>query len=99
MPRQFIPAVEGVREALAHGSVGGYPVTDIHVVLFDGAYHDVDSSEQSFRTAASMAVRDALPKCSPVVLEPIVHVAVTVPDRTPRRSSSSLPASAGRYWA
>lgn len=80
VPRQFIPAVEkGVREALMHGSVGGYPVTDLHVVLFDGAYHDVDSSEQSFKTAAGMGVRDALPKCNPVVLEPIVRVRVTVP--------------------
>jgi elongation factor G len=80
VPRQFFPAVEkGVREALMHGSVGGFPVTDIHVVLFDGAYHDVDSSEQSFRTAAGMGVRDALPKTNPVVLEPIVRVQVTVP--------------------
>ncbi|HET9392337.1 MAG TPA: elongation factor G [Candidatus Rubrimentiphilum sp.] len=80
VPRQFFGAVEkGVREALMHGSVGGYPVTDVHVVLFDGAYHDVDSSEQAFKTAAGMGVRDALPKCNPVVLEPIVHVAVTVP--------------------
>jgi elongation factor G len=80
VPRQFIPAVEkGVREALMHGSIGGYPVTDLHVVLFDGAYHDVDSSEQSFKTAAGMAVRDALAKCNPVVLEPIVRVHVTVP--------------------
>jgi elongation factor G len=80
VPRQFIPAVEkGVREALMHGSVGGYPVTDLHVILFDGAYHDVDSSEQSFKTAAGMGVREALPKCNPVVLEPIVHVQVTVP--------------------
>ncbi len=80
VPRQFIPAVEkGVREALMHGSMGGYPVTDVHVTLFDGAYHDVDSSEQSFRTAAGMGVRDALPKCGPVVLEPIVRVSVTVP--------------------
>jgi elongation factor G len=79
VPRQFIPAVEkGVREALVHGT-SGYPVTDLHVVLFDGQYHDVDSSEQSFKTAASMGVRDALPKCNPVVLEPIVHVQVTVP--------------------
>jgi elongation factor G len=80
VPRQFFGAVEkGVREALMHGSVGGYPVTDLHVVLFDGAYHDVDSSEQAFKTAAGMGVRDAMPKCNPVVLEPIVHVAVTVP--------------------
>ena len=80
VPRQFFGAVEkGVREALMHGSVGGYPVTDLHIVLFDGAYHDVDSSEQAFKTAAGMGVRDAMPKCNPVVLEPIVHVAVTVP--------------------
>jgi elongation factor G len=80
VPRQFFPAVEkGVREALMHGSIGGYPVTDLHVILFDGAYHDVDSSEQSFKTAAGMGVREALPKCNPVVLEPIVNVRVTVP--------------------
>jgi elongation factor G len=79
VPRQFIPAVEkGVREALAHGA-SGYPVTDLHVTLFDGQYHDVDSSEQSFKTAAGMGVREALPKCNPVVLEPIAHVQVTVP--------------------
>ena len=79
VPRQFIPAVEkGVREALAHGP-GGNPVTDLHVTLYDGQYHDVDSSEQSFKTAAGMGVREALPKCNPVVLEPIAHVRVTVP--------------------
>ena len=79
VPRQFIPAVEkGVREALAHGP-NGHPITDLHVTLFDGQYHDVDSSEQSFKTAAGMGVRDALPKCHPVVLEPIVAVQVTVP--------------------
>ncbi|HTZ55939.1 MAG TPA: elongation factor G [Candidatus Acidoferrum sp.] len=79
VPRQFIPAVEkGVREALAHGP-NGYPVTDMHVTLFDGQYHDVDSSEQSFKTAAGMGVRDALPKCHPAVLEPISRVTVTVP--------------------
>ncbi len=79
VPRQFIPAVEkGVREALARGA-SGYPVTDLHVTLFDGQYHDVDSSEQSFKTAAGMGVREALPKCNPVVLEPIAYVRVTVP--------------------
>ncbi|HZY97201.1 MAG TPA: elongation factor G [Candidatus Cybelea sp.] len=79
VPRQFIPAVEkGVREALTHGP-SGYPVTDVHVTLYDGQYHDVDSSEQSFKTAAGMGVRDALPKCNPVVLEPIAHVEVIVP--------------------
>jgi elongation factor G len=79
VPRQFIPAVEkGVREALTHGP-SGHPVTDVHVTLYDGQYHDVDSSEQSFKTAAGMGVRDALPKCNPVVLEPIAHVEVIVP--------------------
>ena len=79
VPRQFIPAVEkGVREALLHGP-NGFPVTDLHVTLYDGQYHDVDSSEQSFRTAAGMGVRDALPKCHPTVLEPISRVTVTVP--------------------
>jgi len=79
VPRNFIPAVEkGVREALLHGP-SGYPVTDIHVTLYDGAYHDVDSSEQSFKTAAGMGVREALPKCQPTVLEPISRVSVTVP--------------------
>ena len=80
VPRQFFPAVEkGVREALQHGPVSGYPVTDLHVILFDGSYHSVDSSEQSFKTAGAMAIRDALPKCNPVVLEPIVRVQTTVP--------------------
>jgi elongation factor G len=79
VPKSFIPAVEkGVREALAHGP-NGFPVTDVHVTLFDGAYHDVDSSEQSFRTAAGIGVREALPKCQPAVLEPVSRVTVTVP--------------------
>jgi len=79
VPRQFIPAVEkGVREALLHGP-NGFPVTDLHVTLYDGQYHDVDSSEMSFKTAAGMGVREALPKCNPVMLEPIAHVRVIVP--------------------
>ncbi|MDQ2865386.1 MAG: elongation factor G [Candidatus Eremiobacteraeota bacterium] len=81
VPRHFIPAVEkGVREALMHGQ-NGHPVTDIHVTLYDGAYHDVDSSEQAFKTAAGMGVREALPKCHPTMLEPVSRVTVTVPIR------------------
>lgn len=80
VPRQFFPAVEkGVREAVLKGPVSGYPLTDIHVTLFDGSYHSVDSSEQSFKTAAAMGMRDGLPKCNPVVLEPIVRVQTRVP--------------------
>ncbi|MDP9017203.1 MAG: elongation factor G [Candidatus Eremiobacteraeota bacterium] len=79
VPRQFFPAVEkGVREALLKGP-HGYPITDLHVVLYDGSYHNVDSSEQSFKTAAAMGMRDGLPKCGPVVLEPIVRVQTRVP--------------------
>jgi elongation factor G len=81
VPRQFHPAVEkGVREALARGPIAGYPVVDVHVTLVDGTFHAVDSSEQSFRTAAGMAMRDGLPKCRPVLLEPIAYVEATVPD-------------------
>jgi elongation factor G len=83
VPRQFFPAVEkGVRDALAKGPVAGYPVVDLHVTLIDGAYHAVDSSEQSFKTAGSMAIREGLPKCGPVLLEPIVYVEAIVPDES-----------------
>lgn len=80
VPRQFFPAVEkGVREALLHGPVAGFPVVDVHVTLYDGAYHTVDSSEASFKTAASMGVREGLPKCGLVLLEPIVRVETFAP--------------------
>jgi elongation factor G len=81
VPRTFFPAVEkGVREALLHGPIARFPVVDLHVTLIDGQYHDVDSSEAAFKTAASMAIRDALPKCAPVLLEPLVSVEAIVPE-------------------
>jgi elongation factor G len=81
VPRTFFPAVEkGVREALLHGPVAKFEVVDLHVTLIDGQYHDVDSSEASFKTAASMAIREALPKCGPVLLEPLIHAEVVAPD-------------------
>ncbi|MDI9602313.1 MAG: elongation factor G [Armatimonadota bacterium] len=81
IPRQFIPAVEkGVVEAMAHGCLAGFPVVDVAVALFDGQYHNVDSSEFAFRRAASMAFRKGMETCSPVLLEPIVKIEVTVPD-------------------
>jgi elongation factor G len=80
VPRQFFPAVEkGVREALMRGP-SGYPVVDLHVTLYDGSFHAVDSSEASFRTAAGMAIRDALPRCGVTLLEPIVAIEVLVPE-------------------
>jgi len=97
VPRQFHPAVEkGVREALARGPIVGYPVVDLHVTLFDGTYHAVDSSEQSFRTAAGMAIRDGLPKCRPVLLEPIVYLEAIVPDESASTILGGLTAKRGQ---
>jgi elongation factor G len=81
IPGGFIPAVEkGVREAMDHGVVAGYPVKDVRVTLFDGSYHQVDSSEMAFKLAASHAMKDAMAAASPVLLEPIMTVTVAVPE-------------------
>ena len=79
VPRQYIPAVEaGVRDYLTSGPLG-FPVVDVSVTLTDGKHHAVDSSEQAFKTAGRMAMAEALPKCSPVLLEPICEVRISVP--------------------
>src|ERR1700676_5134225 len=97
VPRQFWPAVEkGVREALIQGPIAGYPVVDLHVMLVDGAYHSVDSSEQAFKTAAGMAIRDGLPKCNPVLLEPIVYVEAIVPEDSASAILGGLTAKRGQ---
>jgi elongation factor G len=81
IPREYIPAVEkGVREATENGPLAGYPVLDVKVTLFDGSYHDVDSSEIAFKIAGSMAFKEAARKANPVVLEPIMSVEVVVPE-------------------
>ncbi len=81
IPRNFIPAVEkGVRELLPHGILAGYPIVDVKVKLYDGTYHDVDSSEMSFKIAASLGFKKAFEMCKPVLLEPIMTITVTVPD-------------------
>jgi elongation factor G len=81
IPRQFIPAVEkGIQEAMEHGGVHGFPVVDVRVELYDGKYHSVDSSEMSFKTAGAIAFKEALAKAAPVVLEPISHLDVAVPE-------------------
>ncbi len=80
IPRQFIPAVEkGVQDAMGSGGHFGFPVVDVKVTCFDGKYHTVDSSEMSFKMAASLGFREALEKASPVLLEPISRLEVTVP--------------------
>jgi elongation factor G len=80
VPKQYIPAVEaGVREWMSHGPLG-FPVVDFAVNLSDGSYHDVDSSEMAFKTAARIAMTEGMPQCSPVLLEPIVAVDIHVPN-------------------
>ncbi|MBP6063624.1 MAG: elongation factor G [Fusobacteriaceae bacterium] len=81
IPREYIPAVEkGCREALEGGVVAGYPLVDVKVTLFDGSYHEVDSSEMAFKIAGSMALKQAAVKCKPVILEPVFKVEVITPE-------------------
>jgi elongation factor G len=81
IPKEFIkPIDEGIKEALLRGIIAGYPVVDVRVKLYDGSFHDVDSSEMAFKIAGSMAFQDASKKASPVLLEPIMKVEVVTPD-------------------
>ncbi|RUL54747.1 MULTISPECIES: elongation factor G [Lysinibacillus] len=81
VPREYIPAVEaGLRDSLDRGVIAGYPLIDIKAKLYDGSYHDVDSNEMAFKIAASMALKAAASKCSPVLLEPVMKVEVVIPE-------------------
>ncbi len=81
VPRQFIPSVErGLRDALSRGVLANQPIVDIKVALVDGKSHDVDSSEMAFRTAASMALREAVSRAGPILLEPVMRVEVVMPE-------------------
>ena len=81
VPREFIPAVDrGLQETLPNGVLAGFPVVDVKVTLFDGSYHDVDSNENAFKMAASMAFKDAMRKANPVLLEPMMAVEVETPE-------------------
>jgi len=82
IPQEFIPPVEkGVREAMDKGVVAGYPMTDIRVTLYDGSFHEVDSSDFAFKIAGSMAFQEGAKKADPVLLEPIMKVEVSVPEK------------------
>ncbi|MEH7546940.1 MULTISPECIES: elongation factor G [Bacillaceae] len=81
VPREYIPAVQaGLEDALDRGVLAGFPLVDVKARLFDGSYHDVDSSEMAFKIAASMALKNAASKCSPVILEPMMRVEVVIPE-------------------
>ena len=81
IPKEYIPAVEkGIKEQMENGVIAGYPVVDVKVTLFDGSYHDVDSSEMAFKIAGSMAFKEGARKASPVLLEPIMKVEVVTPE-------------------
>jgi elongation factor G len=81
VPRQYIPAVDkGIHEAMRHGILAGFPVQDFRVSLYDGSHHSVDSSEMAFKIAGSMAFKEALAQATPILLEPVMRMEITVPD-------------------
>jgi elongation factor G len=97
IPQGFIPAVQkGVVEAMAHGAVAGYPVKGVRVTLFDGSYHSVDSSEMAFKTAGSLAMKQALEQAGPVLLEPIMLITASVPDEAVGDVMGDLSSRRGR---
>jgi elongation factor G len=97
IPKNFIPAVEkGIQEARMKGYLAGYPMVDFQVELYDGQYHDVDSSEMSFKIAGSLAFKDGIPKCRPTLLEPIMKVEIAVPDEYAGAVMGDLSSRRGR---
>lgn len=97
VPREYIPVTDkGLQEAMAGGILAGYPMVDVKATLFDGSYHDVDSSEMAFKIAASMALKEAKKKCNPVLLEPIMDVEVVVPDEYMGNVMGDLTSRRGR---
>ena len=97
VPREYIPVTDkGLQEAMAGGILAGYPMVDVKAELFDGSYHDVDSSEMAFKVAASLALKEALKKCAPVLLEPIMKVEVVVPEEYMGNVMGDLTSRRGR---
>ncbi len=97
VPREYIPVTDkGLQEAMAGGILAGYPMVDVKATLFDGSYHDVDSSEMAFKIAASLALKEALKNCKPVLLEPIMKVVVDVPDEYMGNVMGDLTSRRGR---
>ena len=98
IPREYIPAVEnGVKQALDNGPLGGYPLVDLKVTLYDGSYHTVDSSEMAFRSAGMLAVREGARKAGPVLLEPMVELEVVTPASFSAKCWATWGCAAPRY--
>jgi elongation factor G len=96
VPKEYIrPAQEGIREATESGVLAGYPVVDVRVTLVDGSYHEVDSSEMAFKIAGSMALKEAVQKGQPVILEPVMYVEVIMPEEYTGDVIGNLSASRG----
>jgi elongation factor G len=97
VPKNYIPAVEaGVREALHNGPLGGFPLVDIGVTLTDGSYHPVDSSDQAFKMAGILGIREAMPEARPVLLEPILKVKIAVPNDATARVNAIVSGRRGQ---
>ena len=97
VPREYIPVTDkGLQEAMLGGILAGYPMVDVKATLFDGSYHDVDSSEMAFKVAASLALKEAKKKCNPVLLEPVMKVSVTIPDEYMGNVMGDLTSRRGR---
>ena len=97
VPREYIPVTDkGLQEAMAGGILAGYPLVDVKATLYDGSYHDVDSSEMAFKIAASLALKEAKNKCKPVLLEPIMKVVVDVPEEYMGNVMGDLTSRRGR---
>jgi elongation factor G len=97
IPRNFIPAVEkGIQETRVKGFVAGYPMVDFQVELYDGQYHDVDSSEMAFKIAGSLAIKDAMTRCRPTLLEPVMKVEIDVPEEYAGAVMGDLSSRRGR---
>jgi elongation factor G len=97
IPRNFIPSAEkGIRQACAEGAVAGYPIEDVRVILYDGSYHEVDSSDMAFQIAGAMALRKAVTEAAPVLLEPIMDVEVIIPEEFLGAISGDINSRRGR---
>ena len=97
VPRSFIPSVEiGVSDYLQRGPLGGFPVVDVAVTLTDGSYHSVDSSDMAFRQASRIGMSEGMPKCNPVLLEPIMEVEIAIPNDATARVNGMIPQRRGQ---